>query len=256
MPDDIIFEARKWGTEVYSSIQMYWHLHVFMKEDRIQEHAQAHNSRKGAKVVEGGMLFEDGTISPISDDDFEPDAHTIILSPEEITVNLRKAGQTHNRQMIVVSSTYIELILRDFLRVIFCKFPNRMYDYLNEGNGGKGLVSLKTIVKATSISDLLDSLSEQAASNALKGKLKSQLNNLNRIAPEQVIPQYLQDKLIKIVELRNRIVHEASQVQISEEDVGQTLDVCLELIASLAEAAVKCDISLDIPKDQDEEFPF
>src|SRR5688572_19729737 len=158
--------------------------------------------------------------------------------------------------MVVVRSTYIELILKDFLRVVFYKFPERMHDYLDEGNSYKGLVSLKSITKASSLPKLLYDLSEQAASNALKGRFKSQLNNLARIIPEQEITQDLQNELIRIVEKRNRIVHEASQEQLPIDEVRQTFDTCIKLLTSLADVAVRCGILLDTPKNNEEEVPF
>ena len=158
--------------------------------------------------------------------------------------------------MVVVTATYIELILKDFLRVVFCKFPERMHNYLDEGNGYKGLVSLKLIKKASSLSELLYDLAEQAASNALKGRFKTQLNNLARIIPEQEITQNLQNELIGIVEKRNRIVHEVSQEQLTADEVRQAFDTCAELLTSLANIAVQCGISLDIPENIEEENPF
>jgi uncharacterized protein YutE (UPF0331/DUF86 family) len=129
-----------------------------------------------------------------------------------------------------------------------------MHNYLDEGNGYKGLVNLKLITKASSLIELLHDLSEQAASNALKGRFKTQLNNLTRIIPEQEIPQDLQKELIRIVEKRNQIVHEASQEHLINDEVRETFDTCFELLRSLANIAVKCGISLDIPRN--EENPF
>jgi uncharacterized protein YutE (UPF0331/DUF86 family) len=257
--DDTIFKARRWGSEIYRSIQTYWHIQAFFGDTKVVEnYLDSHKPLHAVEFVDGGFLLDDGSIVELPDDDenFESTAHTISLTQDEIKVNLQEAGQFYNRQMVVVTATYIELILRDFLRVAFSKFPERMHNYLDEGNGSRGLVSLKLITKAPSLNELLFDLSEQAASNALKGRFKTQLNNLARIIPEQEITQKLQSELISIVEKRNRIVHEASQEQISIDEVRQTLDTCLELLTSLANIAVKCDISLDIPQGNESENPF
>jgi hypothetical protein len=113
-------------------------------------------------------------------------------------------------------------------------------------------VSLKLITKVSSLSELLSDLAEQAASNALKGRFKTQLNNLARIIPEQEITQNLQNGLIRIAEKRNRIVHEASQVPLTTDEVRRAFDTCAELLTSLANIAVQCGISLDV----EEENPF
>jgi hypothetical protein len=240
------------------SIQAYWHIHKFLNDDKVvEDYLSSHKPLKAIRITDDGILFEDGSVVPLSDDDDDWElltAHTINLSPDEIKINLQVARQFYNRQMIVITATYIEIILKDFLRIVFAKFPERMHNYLDEENVKKGFVSLKLITKASSLSDLLSDLSEQAASNALKGRFKNQLNVLLNIIPEQEVSQHLQSRLIDIVEKRNRIVHEASQEQITEDNVRETLDTCLALLASLADVAVNCNISIDIPNDEDTPF--
>jgi hypothetical protein len=257
MQNDIVFKVKRWGNEVYRSSQTYGHIRAFFSDNKVLEgYLDSHKPLKMVKLVTGSdgsisMLFEDGSMAQMSDDEFEQTPHTVSLSQDDITANLQQAEQFYNRQMVVVVATYIELILKDFLQVGFCKFPERMHHYLDDGNGYKGLVSLKLVTKAASLPGLISDLSEQAASNALKGRFKAQLNNLARIIPEQEISQRLQGQLIDIVEKRNRIVHEASQEQISEDNVREVLDTCFELLTSLADIAVKCNISLDISKDDE-----
>jgi hypothetical protein len=257
MAVNMTFKARRWGNEIYRSIQAYWHIQAFFNDSKVfRNYLDSHRPSKPVMFVDGGFLLDDGSILELPDDDeiFEPTIHTISLAHEEIKANLQHAEQFYNRQMVVVAATYIELILRDFLRVVFCKFPERMHNYLDEGNGSKGLISLKLITKASSLIELLHDLSEQAASNALKGRFKAQLNNLTRIIREQELTQELQCKLIRIVEKRNQIVHDASKEQLINDEVRRTFDTCFELLRSLANIALKCEISLDIP--QNEENPF
>ncbi len=261
MSDEPTFKIYRWGREIYRSIQAYWHIQSFFGDSKVLEgYLDAHRplNINTAKFVDGGLLLEDGSILefPDEEDDFEPTLHTITLTQDEIKANLQEAEKFYNRQMVVVTATYIELILKDFLRVVFCKFPERMHNYLDEGNGYKGLVSLKLITKASSLSELLYDLAEQAASNALKGRFKAQLNNLARIIPEEEITQNLQNELVGIVEKRNRIVHEASQEQLTVDEVRQAFDTCAELLTSLANIAARCGISLDTRVDNEGENPF
>jgi hypothetical protein len=257
MQNDIIFKVRRWGNEVYRSSQTYGHIRAFFNDSKILEnYLDTHKPLNLVKLVRGendtiSMLLEDGSMIEITDDEFEETPHTVVLDQDNIKIHLQEAQQFYNRQMVVIVATYIELILKDFLQVGFCKFPERMHNYLDDGNGYKGLVSLKLITKVTSLPELIFDLSEQAASNALKGRFKAQLNNLAKIIPEQEISQRLHGQLIDIVEKRNRIVHEASQEQISDDNVREVLDTCFELLTSLADIAVKCDISLDISKDDE-----
>lgn len=258
-PDNNNFKSHRWGSEIYRSIQSYWHIQTFFGDTKVLEsYLDSHKSLNIVKFVDGGLLLEDGSIIelPDEDDEFEPSVHTISLTQDEIKANLQEAGQFYTRQMIVVTATYIELILRDFVGVAFRKYPERMHNFLDKGNGHKAAVSLKLIMKAPSLVDLLYDLSEQAASNAVKGRFKSQLNNLAKIIPEQEIAQNLQDELVSIVDRRNRIVHEASQEEISVDEVRHALDTCLELLVSLANIAVKCGILLDTPKYDEGDNPL
>lgn len=259
MQTDVIFKVKRWGNEVYRSSQTYGHIRAFFENNNaLGNYLDAHKPVKLVKLVRSendtiSILLEDGRMIEISDDEFEPTHHTIVLDQDNIKAHLQEAQQFYNRQMIVIVATYTELILKDFLQVGFCKFPERMYNYLGDSNDNKGLVSLRLITKVDSLPELIYALSEQATSTALKGRFKAQLNNLARIIPEKEIPQKLQAQLIDLVEKRNRIVHEASQEQISDDNVREVLDVCFELLTSLVDIAVKCDISLDVSND-DEKF--
>ena len=163
-----------------------------------------------------------------------------------IESTVERGEQFHNRQMVVVASTYIELILRDYLTVLFNHFPLRMYGYLYAQDKEKlgGFVPLKEVVQFDSLNDLLKNLSEQATANALKGRFTAQVNNLERITGEK-IPSDLKRKLTRLIEVRNRIVHETSPEEISEAQVKAVLDSCHELINFLALASSKESIPLD-----------
>ena len=221
----------------------------------LKGYIQLHKSAKIIKFVDDGFLLEDGTVVTLPEnDEFEPDEHTITLTEDEITINLALAKKLYGRQMIVVVSTYIELVLKDFLAAVFSTFPERMHNYLDEGDGNKGLVSLKLITKAPTLLDLLYELSEQASSNALKGRFKTQLNNLNRVITGYEIPKELQTDLVEIIERRNRIVHEASQEEIGEDYIRAAFDTCMNLVKSLADFALTSDMSLDVP--ENDGYPF
>lgn len=255
MQYEVIFRVKRWGDEVYRSSQTYGHIRTFFDDNKVlQEYISSQVPIRLAEDSDGRLcfLYDDGRLEPYPDDDnddYVSTPHNISISKEDITINLQEAKQFYNRQMVVVTATYIELILKDFLQSIFCKFPERMHNYLDDGNGYKGLVSLKLITKADSLPELILELSEQAASNVLKGRFKAQLNSLARVVPEEEISQQLQGQLIDIVEKRNRIVHEASKEQILDDDVRKFLDIDFELLNSLANIAIKCNIALDIPSD-------
>jgi hypothetical protein len=237
----------RWAREIYRSIQAYWHIQELLEnKSALERYIQSFKKAQPAKFVDGGILLEDGSVVelPTDSDDFEEGPHTIVLSEEEITANLQEAASIYQRQMIVVAGTYIELILKDFLRAVFCAHPQRMHDFLDDGTGQKGTVSLRLITRAPSLPDLLEDLAERAASNALRGRFKSQLGNLAKIVTEAQVPSNLQE-LLSIVERRNRIVHEASQEKVNPDEIRLIFDSCSNLLLQLADSATKCGVPLD-----------
>jgi hypothetical protein len=72
---------------------------------------------------------------------------------ESIGLDVQKAEKFYNRQMVVLASTYVELVLKDFLLVIFYNIPSRMYQFLYSQDKQEkvGTVSFKEIVKANSL---------------------------------------------------------------------------------------------------------
>jgi hypothetical protein len=134
MQNDIVFKVKRWGNEVYRSSQTYGHIRAFFSDNKVLEgYLDSHKPLKMVKLVTGSdgsisMLFEDGSMAQMSDDEFEETPHTVSLSQDDITANLQQAEQFYDRQMMVVVATYIELILKDFLQVGFCKFPERMHN--------------------------------------------------------------------------------------------------------------------------------
>lgn len=167
-------------------------------------------------------------------------------SDRSAILGIQKATQLYNQQMIVLVVTYIELILRDFLIALFNKFPERMYNFLEIGEGKTGFVNLKEILKADSLPALLNSLSEQADSSVMKGRFKAELSNLEKIIGNEGFPDDVKSQLIHIVEMRNRIVHETITSKVNDSDVSTTLNSCLSLIEFLSKIAYNSSILLDI----------
>lgn len=120
-----------------------------------------------------------------------------------------------------------------------------MYEFIEDSKGAKGYVSIKEIIKSSSIPEVISELAEQASSNALKGSFSSQLKNLSRVAKEDQLGNDLKLRVTAIVEQRNRIVHEASLEIVSADQVRSVFDSCLELIKFLAGLANECGVPLE-----------
>ena len=87
MSEDAIFKVRRWGSEIYRSIQAYWHIQAFFGDSKVlDDYLDVHKpvNIDTARFVDGGLLLEDGSILELPDDDFEPTLHTITLTQDEI----------------------------------------------------------------------------------------------------------------------------------------------------------------------------
>jgi hypothetical protein len=91
-------------------------------------------------------------------------------SDEYLFEEIGIAHQVYLRQMIVLATTYVELILKDFFRCLFIAHPLRMNKYLSSEGKGKWLIDLTEVINATSRKGLLLSLAERAASIAVGPK--------------------------------------------------------------------------------------
>lgn len=225
-----MFKAGNWYMEIIVSLNFYQVVHAFLTDkEALKKHLDSW------QVIEG------------SDEGVK--YHRVEAVPHfasHIESTVERGEQFYNKQMVVIAGTYIELILKDYLGILFSHFPLRMYEYLYTQDHAehRGFVSLKEIVQVNGLDDLLKNLSEQATANALKGRFGAQVNNLEKISKES-ITEDLKQKLTSLVERRNRIVHEASPEEVKDDDVKGVLDTCLELISFLALASNKHSIPLD-----------
>jgi len=161
---------------------------------------------------------------------------------------IRDAHNVYKRQMIVLIATYIENILIDFMECTFTAHPSRMYEYLNDGieRHLKGKVDLKEILESGSIETLVERLASRSASIATGGKFCTALNNLERITKSKLESKLTKD-LLTLVELRNRIVHEASQDIVTYEQVRDGFEHITALLKALGNIATSSDIPIHDP---------
>ena len=225
-----MFKAGNWYQEILVSLNFFQIVHAFLTDkEALKKHL---DSLRVITASDEGVSY-----------------HGLETAPEfasHIESTVERGVQFHNRQMVVIASTYVELILRDFLTVLFSHFPSRMYKYLNAQDMAerRGFVSLKEIVQVGSLDELLKNLSEKATANALKGRFSAQLNNLEKLTDES-IPGDLKRQLTTVIEMRNRIVHETSAEVVSEVQVKGVLDTCHQLVSFLAFASSRKSIPLD-----------
>lgn len=229
--DTKTFGAGRWLAEILQSLGSYRIIHQFITSP---EALAAYLNT--VEVVTGG----DNGVQVTDDPDSVKDWH------EMIGADVKKAGSFYDSQMVVLASTYLELILRDFLAAAFTRHPDKMYDFIQTGGDQvqRGAVSLKEIVKADSLPQLLSTLADRATDRIVRAPFPAQLKHLSKVVQRDV-PVELKDRLTALVARRNRIVHEASGESAGEADVEAALDTCLDNVRFLAEAAATNSIPLD-----------
>ena len=151
---------------------------------------------------------------------------------------LETAFAVLRRQMIVVLGTYIERFIVEFMEASFASHPASMYEYLNDESDRRlhGKVDLNDVLRVDSKDDLLRMLAQKAASIATRGKFETTLNTLEKISKSTIEPTQ-KAELIKLAKLRNEIVHEASEEEMSALTIGAGHDVAIEFLRTLARIA-------------------
>jgi uncharacterized protein YutE (UPF0331/DUF86 family) len=142
------------------------------------------------------------------------------------------------RQMTVLATTYLELLLKDFFKYMFISNPSRMNPYLSPEGRGKAMISLNEILQSESKSSLLADLTERAASKAVGPKFDKVVKQLIRDCQLNYDDSFI-DNLRNLNELRNRIVHEGEAVEVSIQQVHNSFDLIVHLLYILKEAAEK-----------------
>jgi hypothetical protein len=229
--DTKTFKVGWWLAEILQSLGSYRTIHQFITSPEA-----LHAYLDTVEVMTGS---EQGV--QVTDD-----AESIKRWHGMLSQDVRKAGSSYGNQMIVLASTYLELILKDFLTAAFTRHPDKMYDFIQTGGDQvqRGAVSLKEIVKADSLPQLLGTLADRATDRIVRGPFPAQLKHLSKLVQRDV-PAELKDRLTALVARRNRVVHEASDESVGEADVEAALDTCLDTVRFLAEVAAANSIPLD-----------
>lgn len=229
--DTKTFGAGRWLAEILQALGSFRTIHQFI---RSQEALDAYLNT--VEVMTGGEHGIEVTHDP----------ETIRHWHDMISSDVKKAGSFYDSQMVVLASTYFELIMKDFFAAVFTRHPIRMYEFIpsGENQGQKGFVNLKEVLDAGSLPQLLSSLVGRVTEKVARDSFPSQLKHLTKVTKLE-IPAELKDRLTALVERRNRIVHAASDEVVGEADVEAALDTCLDTIKFLAEAAAANSIPLD-----------
>jgi hypothetical protein len=185
-----IFRNPYWSSELSKISSVGWAVSSIIKRENFPE------------------LYRSSTITA-PNKEISEDALAIINQLGEQT-GIR-AGEIFIGQMIVLLVTYLELMISEYLEVLFAKHPMRMHEFLISNRQGltlNGKVDLQEIINAESKDEIIDNLSKVAAMNATFGKFEVTLARLERLSNSK-IRETQRENLLFLVEYRNKIVHEA-----------------------------------------------
>lgn len=149
------------------------------------------------------------------------------------------AHQVYLRQMIVLATTYMELILKDFFYCLFIAQPLRMNVYLSPEGNRKAMVALNEILNTDSKEQLVINLAEQAASVAVGPRFDKVVHKIIKECKFQLDRPFVEDLRV-LNELRNQIVHEDKiKAEVSIEQVHDSIGLLLYLLYVLGQSADK-----------------
>lgn len=220
---------------------------------------------KSAFISLAKLLTDDEIITSYVDK--ESKSRTSTSEPEGIDALINEAAKTwkrvmlghalltYNQQIVVIMVSVTESLIQMFFNCVFCRYPERMYDYIlpkTIDNSLKGKVDLKEILQNTTRENLIRSLASRASEIAMQGKFQSNIKSLQSVT-EDAFDEKILNKLIPLVEQRNRIVHElAREEDLTHNDVTAAFNNVIELVKETERVAIKLDIPVSrISKKED-----
>lgn len=230
-----MFNAGKWVAEIATSLGSYEALQDLILNKETVEFHVSKIPVKGFSIGEGYSL-----------DEIE-DKRTDALLRKAHIKSIKDANQVYRKQMTVLITSYVEAIILDFLQCVFIAHPTRAYDYINEDEKAmRGKVDLREVLEADTKDALIKSLSIKAANIATRGKFRTSLSNLEKVSTQKLDPK-LSGDLQLIVERRNLIVHELSDIDVTNQQVIDGFECLSNLVSNLGVIAQENGIHVNNP---------
>lgn len=223
------FKHQQWFDELQEALDGYSAIHdPIICSDALRTHYE--NSRLIEIVGLGFKVQEEESGRTVSEEDINNFRQEWI---EEFVGQGLTGVMTYRRQMVVISVTLLEAMLKDFISSFFFEKPESMYSYVGDGSGS---VSFKDVIKYDSKNEYISHLSTSAAQKFISQKWTVLFSNLNKLLKVETPNS---EELVKLAQLRNSIIHEGSKMEISNEYVFSSFDIVRELIEFLVEKSNK-----------------
>jgi len=227
-----MFDILKWMAEISESQFSYDSLNELLEnQDALKHHL---SNFEMMEFTETGEVAS----RPISPDDFIQGSYL-----DAYINKMQEVIYIYRRQMVVLFVTYVESIVFDFMKSLFLAYPARMYEFLDMGTDQKikGKIDLKEILDANTKDELIGKLAQRTASVATRGKFETVVNNLEKVSKSK-LDTVLIKKLKYFTELRNKIVHEASKKELTDQAVRDGFEAVNNLLQSLGKIAAQKNI--------------
>lgn len=140
----------------------------------------------------------------------------------------------YSNQMIVLLASYLEIIIKEYFEILFYYYPDKMYKYLctDQNDKQKKTIDIQEALNFDSIEELKIKIADESATKASKGKIKVVLNRINIICGN-IINKNLIEKFDRLVDKRNKIVHELDLTEILDKEIYGNRECLFELLKVL-----------------------
>lgn len=233
------FNANGWFFRLCEMSNTHNVLSDIMNSDLLQEYAKRIEIMEITE--EGALIYNDQT--------FGENRVDIEIYKELIEDNNMRSGklayETYSRQILVLCTTYIEIMMFDFFYALFMVDSKNIKEFLDMKDEDKilGYAHISEIVKAGNVDTLLSNIARRCAKVASKGKISTRVNRIKRLT-KITFNADLEQRLSELVYKRNKIVHEDDNSIIEDEYISIVFNTCHELLMDLANRAMKNRIDL------------
>ncbi|HEC30448.1 MAG TPA: hypothetical protein ENI66_00340 [Candidatus Yonathbacteria bacterium] len=215
------FKRRLWKTEIYEALCSYSQLCDPITVGRNLEKAYSESIMLNDAV--NGMRYRLKSEGKVVTKEVEEEYRNKAIT--DYNASVESALSNYQRQMIVLFSTYIEVIAQNFIEWYFSNNPITMHDYVSEE---KGKISFSEFINHDSKNEFIESLAKRSASNVISGEWKRILKRIESLTKVELKGK---EGILILLSTRNKIVHENAKIEVGDEgvyDFYETLSAFLE----------------------------
>ncbi|MGC8101872.1 HEPN domain-containing protein [Metapseudomonas otitidis] len=161
-----------------------------------------------------------------------------------LQLEVKDARRHYANMMLVTSYTCLEDIIYSFFKAFFQKQPLAINEHLRN-DGREAVIPLRTFL-AQSKEEILSQMIGEASKIASSGEITSVFKRIKKHSGYQ-IPKDLEAKVSNLRDVRNRIVHEALQLNIGSEEVIDAFDTVQSVLRHLGLAATQAGVFVSDP---------